>query len=373
MAMVAENQAKIRTSLHMQFPTMSTEDNTAQRNLKFKITTKGIRKDSEYKSRDNTVKLLENKGQRDRVTGSGNKLSEVKVLAKPSMPMKSCKRKPEESLDGQRGKKRKMDRNLQLQCGNILKELMNHQAGWIFNEPVDPVKWNIPDYFSIITEPMDLGTIKRKLAGNMYFGAEEFAADVKLTFSNAMTYNVPGHEVHEFAKEMNGNFCRRWKSLEAKLQHKNTNVEKAFFVHHMDGRATKQTVENNQDRKPTVLKKAPLRKVKPSLRNTVQKGPGVVFDEEKSPHLSTPATTSSSVEGWTSFSVQMSPKKALRAAMLKSRFADTIFKATHQVEKSDPLRMQQEKERLEREKQEGTSFDWTYKFAFVFNLINYID
>lgn len=27
--------------------------------------------------------------------------------------------------------------------------------------------------------------------------------------------------------------------------------------------------------------------------------------------------------------VQMSPKKALRVAMLKSRFADTIFKATH--------------------------------------------
>ncbi|KAK6124132.1 hypothetical protein DH2020_042105 [Rehmannia glutinosa] len=49
----------------------------------------------------------------------------------------------------------------------------------------------------------------------------------------------------------------------------------------------------------------------------------------------------------------MSPKKALRAAMLKRRFADTIFKATHQVEKCDPLRIQQERERLEREKQEA--------------------
>lgn len=27
--------------------------------------------------------------------------------------------------------------------------------------------------------------------------------------------------------------------------------------------------------------------------------------------------------------IQMSPRKALRAAMLKSRFADTIFRATH--------------------------------------------
>lgn len=32
--------------------------------------------------------------------------------------------------------------------------------------------------------------------------------------------------------------------------------------------------------------------------------------------------------GW-SGDMQMSPRKALRAAMLKSRFADTIFRATH--------------------------------------------
>lgn len=35
--------------------------------------------------------------------------------------------------------------------------------------------------------------------------------------------------------------------------------------------------------------------------------------------------------GWNSLNVQMSPQKALRAAMLKSRFADTIFRAKHQA------------------------------------------
>ncbi|KAL1566572.1 transcription factor GTE10-like [Salvia divinorum] len=49
-------------------------------------------------------------------------------------------------------------------------------------------------------------------------------------------------------------------------------------------------------------------------------------NEEKS-HCSISATThASAVEV-----VQMSPKKALRVAMLTSRFADTIFKATHQT------------------------------------------
>ncbi|XVF23518.1 hypothetical protein REPUB_Repub13aG0045500 [Reevesia pubescens] len=49
--------------------------------------------------------------------------------------------------------------------------------------------------------------------------------------------------------------------------------------------------------------------------------------------------------------MQMSPKKALRAAMLKNRFADTIFKAQTMLlfhgDRADPLKIQQEKEKLE--------------------------
>ncbi|KAL3643577.1 hypothetical protein CASFOL_014392 [Castilleja foliolosa] len=84
-------------------------------------------------------------------------------------------------------------------------------------------------------------------------------------------------------------------------------------------------------------------------------GPGVVTDEDNSPYLSTPTTAAAiSIEGlYTSMNVQMSPDKALRAAMLKRRFADTIFKATHQnAEKLDPLRMHEDRLRLEGEKQQ---------------------
>ncbi|XP_073146786.1 uncharacterized protein [Henckelia pumila] len=75
-------------------------------------------------------------------------------------------------------------------------------------------------------------------------------------------------------------------------------------------------------------------------------------------HVSTPVTDDVSGEGWTPLNFQMSPKKVLRAAMLKTRFDDTIFWATHQSlwdhgEKSDPARMQQEKERMERQQREG--------------------
>lgn len=205
------------------------------RSLKFKITTKGIRVCSGDKSSENNakVKVISSNGQKDRVTGGGNKSSEV---------AESGKRKLEVSLDGQKGKKRKMDRSLNFQCGNILKELMSDPAGWVFNKPVDPVELNLPDYFSIIAEPMDLGTIKRKLDDSMYFAADEFAADVRLTFSNAMLYNPPKDNVHKWAKRLNGNFSKRWKSMEEKLKRRNNVVEEDCMER--NGQYTKQTVEN---------------------------------------------------------------------------------------------------------------------------------
>ena len=33
----------------------------------------------------------------------------------------------------------------------------------LFREPVDPVKWKIPDYFDIVKYPMDFGSIRIKL------------------------------------------------------------------------------------------------------------------------------------------------------------------------------------------------------------------
>ncbi|KAK6938713.1 Bromodomain [Dillenia turbinata] len=47
---------------------------------------------------------------------------------------------------------------------------------------------------------MDLGTIKSKLEKSIYIDHEEFAADVRLTFLNAMLYNPPANNVHLIAK-----------------------------------------------------------------------------------------------------------------------------------------------------------------------------
>ncbi|GLT29889.1 hypothetical protein SLA2020_047240 [Shorea laevis] len=106
---------------------------------------------------------------------------------------------------------------LMKQCETLLNRLMQHQFGWVFNTPVDVVKLNIPDYFRVIKHPMDLGTIKNKIVSGQYSSPLGFAADIRLTFSNAMTYNPPGNNVHVMAETLSKFFEVRWKSIEKKL------------------------------------------------------------------------------------------------------------------------------------------------------------
>ncbi|KAK1587915.1 hypothetical protein Q3G72_018228 [Acer saccharum] len=68
--------------------------------------------------------------------------------------------------------------------------------GISFNSPVDVVGMGLHDYYDIIKNPMDLGTVKSKLNKNLYDSPADFAADVRLTFKNAMTYNPKGHDVY---------------------------------------------------------------------------------------------------------------------------------------------------------------------------------
>ncbi|OEL35923.1 Transcription factor GTE8 [Dichanthelium oligosanthes] len=103
------------------------------------------------------------------------------------------------------------------QCEAILKKLMTQKYSHIFNIPVDVVKLQIPDYFDIIKTPMDLGTVQKKLESGSYTSPSDFAADVRLTFNNAITYNPRGHAVHDMAIQLNKMFENRWRTIEKKL------------------------------------------------------------------------------------------------------------------------------------------------------------
>ncbi|TYI67124.1 hypothetical protein E1A91_D09G276600v1 [Gossypium mustelinum] len=106
---------------------------------------------------------------------------------------------------------------LMKQCEALLNRLMQDNFGWVFSSPVDVVKLNIPDYFTVIKHPMDFGTVKKKITSGQYASPLDFAADVRLTLSNAMTYNPPGNDVHIMAETLSKYFEARWKAIEKKL------------------------------------------------------------------------------------------------------------------------------------------------------------
>ncbi|XP_078435278.1 transcription factor GTE10-like [Wolffia australiana] len=113
---------------------------------------------------------------------------------------------------------------LMKQCEQLLNRLLQHPYAWVFKQPVDAIKLNIPDYYTVIKNPMDLGTIKGKLASGAYSAPLGFASDVRLTFANAKTYNPPGNDVHIMAEALNNIFESKWKSLESKLHPLDSNA-----------------------------------------------------------------------------------------------------------------------------------------------------
>ena len=62
-----------------------------------------------------------------------------------------------------------------------------------------PSKRDYPDYYKIITNPIDLKTIKRRIKSEHYASIQEFQEDMNLLFANACTYNVEGSQVYHDA------------------------------------------------------------------------------------------------------------------------------------------------------------------------------
>ncbi|KAB5557503.1 hypothetical protein DKX38_008412 [Salix brachista] len=70
------------------------------------------------------------------------------------------------------------------------KSMHDHVDAWPFKEPVDAR--DVPDYYDIIKDPMDLKTMLKRVESEQYYVTlEMFIADVKRMCHNARTYNSP--------------------------------------------------------------------------------------------------------------------------------------------------------------------------------------
>ncbi|PIN23324.1 hypothetical protein CDL12_03958 [Handroanthus impetiginosus] len=93
----------------------------------------------------------------------------------------------------------------------ILDRLQKKDTYGVFSEPVDPDE--LPDYFDIIEQPMDFGTVRKKLDGGAYKHLEELEADVFLICSNAMRYNAPDTVYYRQARTIQDLAQRDFKNL----------------------------------------------------------------------------------------------------------------------------------------------------------------
>ena len=82
-----------------------------------------------------------------------------------------------------------------------------------YRVPVDPVALNIPNYPSVITRPMDLGTIEKKLKANEYPTPQAVLDDFTLMVQNARTFNGAEHLVSQEGAKLLSTFERQLKNL----------------------------------------------------------------------------------------------------------------------------------------------------------------
>ncbi|CAA6667791.1 unnamed protein product [Spirodela intermedia] len=109
---------------------------------------------------------------------------------------------------------------LMRQFGTILRQISQHKWAWPFLQPVDVEGLDLHDYFDIIKKPMDFETIRKKMEvkdGTGYKNVREIYADVRLVFTNAMTYNEEKNDVHQMARTLLEKFEEKWLQLLPKV------------------------------------------------------------------------------------------------------------------------------------------------------------
>ena len=88
-----------------------------------------------------------------------------------------------------------------------LKALFNSIFLWANSDNIQPIgvfmelpsKKDYPDYYEIISEPIDMGMIETRIKIGHYKSEEEMISDCKLMFSNCRMYNEEGSAIYEDA------------------------------------------------------------------------------------------------------------------------------------------------------------------------------
>ena len=81
-----------------------------------------------------------------------------------------------------------------------MKALTDHHNSWPFRKPVDVRK--VPDYLSIIKEPMDLSKVQQKLLDKTFKSKDDFKNDIIKIFDNARLFNSEETVYYKYADQL---------------------------------------------------------------------------------------------------------------------------------------------------------------------------
>lgn len=104
----------------------------------------------------------------------------------------------------------KMQHKFLTKCLSSLKRMHDSR---FYREPVDAVKLNIPNYHNVITQPMDLGTMEKKLKAGQYPSPQAVVDDFALMVRNALTFNGPDHLVSQEGQKLEATFKKQMLNL----------------------------------------------------------------------------------------------------------------------------------------------------------------
>lgn len=106
-------------------------------------------------------------------------------------------------------------------CEEVLNEIKKPKyLGFVnvFLDPVDPVASNIPNYFTVIKNPMDLSTVAKKLNSGDYARAKDFEQDMRQIVWNCLKFNPEGNAVRQLGLQFEDLFNAQWAKKDQYIQ-----------------------------------------------------------------------------------------------------------------------------------------------------------
>jgi hypothetical protein len=98
-------------------------------------------------------------------------------------------------------------------CLEIMDAVMKRPCAALFLEPVNPDRDGAPNYYSVVKRPIDLGTIRKRLADDEYQSVAAWSRDMSLVWGNAEKFNGKDSFLCLIAQEIRRNFEKEFRKL----------------------------------------------------------------------------------------------------------------------------------------------------------------